>query len=279
LAGELLKKRREELGLGIREISDSLKISSEYLKSIENDEFEKLPVPVYTIGYIRSYAKYLNADAEPVITHFNSHLSTPQPSTIIPISSSRRQLPVYLYVILLLTAGLLTFAVFVSREEHRSTGELAVAVIPTAPEDRFFPEAGVTEPVLQEAGLAGVTERAEKDSVPVASVVSEANIPQQAERGPAPEKEIPEAAAVVMEHSEHRLGITAYENAWLQIVFDNGNIEEVLLRPGISKVWKFNGSAVLKVGNAGGVTLKFDGEELGIPGNPGQVLKLSFPRS
>ena len=45
----------------------------------------------------------------------------------------------------------------------------------------------------------------------------------------------------------------------------------------MSKDWSFAGSAVLKIGNAGGIALKFDGKDLGVPGKPGQVLNLKFP--
>jgi cytoskeletal protein RodZ len=67
VAGEILKKAREESGADINEVSDALKIRPEYLSAIENDSFDQLPVAVYTIGYIRCYAKYLcGVEAEPV---------------------------------------------------------------------------------------------------------------------------------------------------------------------------------------------------------------------
>jgi len=77
----------------------------------------------------------------------------------------------------------------------------------------------------------------------------------------------------------HQVVITASDTVWLQIRFEDGKIEEVLLRSGDSKRWEFDGTAVLKIGNAGGVSLKFDGKDLGIPGNAGQVLNLTFPQS
>ncbi|MDP2157580.1 MAG: helix-turn-helix domain-containing protein, partial [Nitrospirota bacterium] len=67
MAGELLKRRREELGLDLRKTADLLKIKEDYLASIEENLFEKLPVAVYTIGYIRCYATYLHIDPEPII--------------------------------------------------------------------------------------------------------------------------------------------------------------------------------------------------------------------
>jgi cytoskeleton protein RodZ len=274
LAGELFKKKREELGLDLREVADNLKISSQYLSAIEDDSFEKLPAPVYSVGYIRCYAKYLSIDPGPVITHFNSQVSSPEPPpTVIPISSSRKQVPIYLYVILLFTAGLLTFAVYVSRNGQQFYSGIAGKINSPVIKDQTLPETIVAEPGASESSSAGEIAVTEQETAPLMSGgdSSEKRTPLSSSHD---EKQVNETVAEV----EHRLGITASENAWLQIMFENGTIEEVLLRPGISKVWKFSGSALLKVGNAGGVTLRFDGEDLGVPGKPGQILKLNFPQ-
>lgn len=69
----------------------------------------------------------------------------------------------------------------------------------------------------------------------------------------------------------------ASDTVWLQMQYENGKIEEMLLKPGMSKDLDFEGSVVLKLGNAGGIALKFDGKDLGVPGKPGQVLKISLP--
>ncbi|RPI33614.1 MAG: DUF4115 domain-containing protein [Nitrospiraceae bacterium] len=77
----------------------------------------------------------------------------------------------------------------------------------------------------------------------------------------------------------HQVVVTASDAVWLQISFEDGKTEEVLLRSGDSKRWEYDGTAVLKIGNAGGVSLKVDGKDLGIPGQTGQVLNLTFPQS
>jgi cytoskeleton protein RodZ len=89
--------------------------------------------------------------------------------------------------------------------------------------------------------------------------------------------QINETVPAASEKKEHQLGITASDTVWLRIGFENGKPQEVLLRAGTSKSWKFADTAQLKIGNAGGVTLKFDGKDLGVMGKPGQVLDLTFP--
>lgn len=63
MLGEILKEKREELGLDLKEVAHSLRIQYEYLKALERNEFEKLPPDVYTRAYIREYARFLNIDS------------------------------------------------------------------------------------------------------------------------------------------------------------------------------------------------------------------------
>jgi cytoskeletal protein RodZ len=111
LAGEILKKRREDLGRDIKEIADLLKIRTDYLKAIEEDAFEKLPAPVYTNGYIRCYARYLGVDADPVVEYYASKLATPPHSTIIPVAFFRKKnsKTIYAVFVLLIIAAVLLF--------------------------------------------------------------------------------------------------------------------------------------------------------------------------
>ncbi len=251
LAGEIFKKKREELGIDIKEAADILKIGSEYLSAIENDIFERLPVAVYTIGYIRCYAKYLDVDAGPVIADFTAHLSSPKPSTIIPVASSQRKVPGYTYVALAFLAGLLVFVFYVYTSKNR-VSDLSVENIRISGTEK---KPAQTSPLNADA----VSIRTSKDNdIPESGLTVTAQAPE--------------------DKKEHHLVIIASDSVWVQIRYENGKVEEALLRSGESKDWSFSDTAVLKIGNAGGITLKFDGNDLGVPGKPGQVLNLNFPQ-
>lgn len=251
MAGEIFKKKREELGIDIKEASDILKIGSEYLSAIENDVFDRLPVAVYTIGYIRCYAKYLDVDAGPVIANFTSHLSSPKPSTIIPVSSSMRRAPGYIYAVLAFLAGSLFFVGYVYTSKHRAS-DLPVENIRISGTEK--------KPLQTTPPNAGaVTLRTSKDNVVQKGRLTVAGQPPESKR-------------------KHHLIIIASDTVWVQIRYENGKLEEMLLRSGMSKDWSFSDTAVLKIGNAGGLALKFDGKDLGVPGKHGQVLSLNFPQ-
>jgi cytoskeletal protein RodZ len=237
LAGEILKKRREDLGRDIQEIADLLKIKADYLAAIENDAFAKLPAPVYTMGYIRCYAKYLDVDAESIVLHYTKNLSQPEHTTIIPIAFSQKKSPKIYYVVLLLVCA---SALFFFGSRAWTTRNDKTKVLPRNAQVVKTVRSGVSKPPEENRGLA-----------------TEGN------RG--------------LANGEHDLQIAANDTTWMSIKFGNGKTEEILLMPGNSKSWRFSEKALLKIGNAGGIRVSLDGKDLGMPGGRGQVITLSLP--
>ena len=72
----ILKAAREDIGLTLWEVSQNLRIRFSYMQAIEDGRFEDLPGPVYAIGFIRTYALYLNLDADELIRRFKNEQST-----------------------------------------------------------------------------------------------------------------------------------------------------------------------------------------------------------
>ena len=57
--GWVLKVRREELGMSLREISRRTKIGCYHLENIEEGKFSRLPAPVYLRGFVIEFARVL----------------------------------------------------------------------------------------------------------------------------------------------------------------------------------------------------------------------------
>jgi len=259
VAGEFLKKRREELGLDLKQTADLLKIKEDFLVSIEEDCFEKLPVAVYTIGYIRCYATYLKIDPEPIIAMYTGHLTQPKPSTIFPVASSKKKMPFYYYVIPALVLILLILGVVILRQE-RSEPEKKNAALPAQPVQHMQPvQPGQRENPQSSAVQEPVALQPQAAAPVVSSQATGNQKPQTA--------------------GEHSLEITAIDLTWMHIKFSNGKYEEILLRPGMIRTWQFTDKAVLKLGNAGGIRLNIDGRDIGSPGSLGQVMTLVFPEN
>ncbi len=65
--GVTLREAREKAGLSIDDVSEKILISADILKSIENSQSDALPSVAFAQGYIRSYAKILNLQADSII--------------------------------------------------------------------------------------------------------------------------------------------------------------------------------------------------------------------
>jgi len=65
--GQQLRAAREEQGLSIEDVARHLLLSKQLINEIENDDYRKIPAPVYINGYLRSYAQLLKIPASSVL--------------------------------------------------------------------------------------------------------------------------------------------------------------------------------------------------------------------
>ncbi|AET69343.1 hypothetical protein Desor_3896 [Desulfosporosinus orientis DSM 765] len=71
-----LRMARETKGLELKEIEEITKIPSKYLQALEEGDFCVLPGGVYTVGFLRSYARFLDLDAESIVNAFRSGINS-----------------------------------------------------------------------------------------------------------------------------------------------------------------------------------------------------------
>ena len=228
MAGEILKQRREELGLDLREISNTLRIKYAYLKALEDGDIKNLPPEVYVKGYIHEYARVLNIDPDPVISSYMHLIAQPEPAQDKPVGattqSKKRKTGYVLIPALLILAAL--FLIYLQQPSTTKTAESPVRAV---------------EP--------------EKETTPAAE-----SAPQRAMSG-------------------HLLQINAHDTTWLQVMIDKTEPKELLMQPGDAAEWRAEKCFSLKIGNAGGVKLRFDGKDLANLGEAGQVVTINLPES
>ena len=89
--GEKLKNAREQKNLTLREAEKETKIRISYLEALENEEFDKLPGRVYTMGFLRNYADFLGLDASAFVEELKEILPQPDesPTDFEPVYSPR----------------------------------------------------------------------------------------------------------------------------------------------------------------------------------------------
>lgn len=76
---------------------------------------------------------------------------------------------------------------------------------------------------------------------------------------------------------QHKVIITATEECWIHSNADNTDTRQFSLRKGDTFALTFTKSLELKLGNAGGVRIRYNGEDMPAPGQSGQVRTLTFP--
>ncbi|MEN9343230.1 MAG: hypothetical protein RLZZ453_17 [Chlamydiota bacterium] len=65
--GELLRSKRRELNLSLKEIENSTSIRSSYLEAIEEGQIQEYISGVYALGFMKQYAQFLGVDLDPMI--------------------------------------------------------------------------------------------------------------------------------------------------------------------------------------------------------------------
>ena len=110
--GKLLREARKKAELSIADVAGRMHLESRIITAIEQDDYGNLPTATYSRGYLRSYAKLLNLDADHVISLYDS--DAPDPPEIHPevkhpsqISSNDKPVKAFTYLITLSLALLL----------------------------------------------------------------------------------------------------------------------------------------------------------------------------
>jgi len=70
-----LRQAREAKGMELKEVEETIKIRSKYLQALEEEDYCTLPGGVYTIGFLRSYARFLDLDVESLVNTYRMKIT------------------------------------------------------------------------------------------------------------------------------------------------------------------------------------------------------------
>ncbi len=68
--GSTLKDARLSQGRSVRDISDQLRISVDFLTKLESGSFDELPAPAYVMGFLRSYGDCVGLAPDPLVARY-----------------------------------------------------------------------------------------------------------------------------------------------------------------------------------------------------------------
>lgn len=70
--------------------------------------------------------------------------------------------------------------------------------------------------------------------------------------------------------------LQATQRAWIRVTVDGQVVEETTLKPDDTRSWEGEQSVTIRTGNAGGLLLMLNGEDLGLMGAASEVLERTW---
>ncbi len=281
--GAYLKSAREAKKISLDEISRATKIRRAILEAIEGNQEEVLLPEAVVKGFMRTYARHIGLDPKEVMATYAERRRGDEASAHGKhLPDGKRKIPAkYVFAggVCTLIIIMILLLIFYERGPRDGAHEAALATISTGQTTMIPSEdlqaspslPSVEEPMPLQTPPVGAEEAQEIKEVRKVREVPEVSEVETEEEVVAVQEETPPPVR------EHTLVITASERTWIQIQEGSSLPFDVILYAGDSFTRQSSHQLAIVIGNAGGVTVIFDGKELESLGNDGQVVRLTLP--
>lgn len=231
--GKTLKKIRESKLLSIEEASDKTRIPKKIISAIEEDNLSEVSSSAfYAHRFMKAYSQFLGATEEKAVKEYLS-------------GSDKKDTPQ-----LVLKGEKVPGDWFLKYRKY--IGITIIAFFGIYMLGLGFIQVKKLASYVSERHRARVSEKAEAKA-----------------RAPKP-KPKPPAPSTISETDGVRLEILAHSNTWIQVVGDGEILFRGVLRKRAKDVWQAEKKINLELGDAGGVTMKLNGKDIGSPGKRGE---------
>lgn len=293
--GQLLRAARETSGASIDDVAAILRIRSDHLQALEEDDFERLPGSVYAIGFIRTYATHLGLNAAELIDRYKAattlpHLEEPSydPQVQIEATSNAVKIAVVLgavfvvYLMWLIAGGARDDAPQVaqvtSQAEQSETRDGAAPLARPRTAQKPNSTAQQTPPVQTQAPAPVTSDASAPQSSEPASGEAVANndasavLPEADPLASDPKVDV-SAIAEIKPAAERKIEIRANRRTWMRIENTEGKVLfSSIIRDDESFALEALSPYTLATRDAGALEYVVDGEAVGTVGRRGQIL-------
>jgi cytoskeleton protein RodZ len=240
--GEELRRERLIREVSLEEISGATKISVRLLTALEKSDLAKLPAPVFTRGFIRSYSRHLGLDPDEMVNAYLADLAPEKSREATPKKGGLRSRflrgrRAAAGTLVVSVAATLLLLGLIARPQQRSEPGRTSADRPVAPVS--FKNVAVS-PAPLPAVIVPESPAAAEPSAPVSGV------------------------SMLLEFDQ---------DSWTEISADGAPVFSGLLRRGTKRQFVAREGFRLTLGNAGGVRVTVDGRALEPLGSSGQVVR------
>ncbi|MEB1938676.1 RodZ domain-containing protein [Xanthomonas campestris pv. campestris] len=239
--GQQLRDAREAAGLSVDDVAGKLRMPAHVVRSLEQEEWQRLGAPVFVRGQLRSYARLLRVDLDPLLQQTTiapvepvklvSHTHTPRARRILE-STARKAM----YVVI---TGVFAVPVWYATRSHLDgQGPSTVSL-------DSMPDAAKTGTPARTAEPPSSEPREQ----PAPYIASMTPVPRAA-----PAAEAPAAS------SAGTLSLRFSGDSWVQILAPDGSaVEKALIRAGEQRTYSPGQIGRVVLGNASAVEVQQGG--------------------
>ena len=241
--GEILRVEREKKLLSIKDVEAATSIRALYLTAIEETNYSIVPGEVYLKGFIRNYANHLGLDGQQMIDLYRENQLALSTSAADSKLSSKAK------------------TTDDSSPSRRAVPEHKQPL-------RWLPISIVVVCILGAFWL--ITANRDPAQAPIPEGKSAPTVPVQ----PMPQTttetkpSVPAKPVVVVAKFT--------EECWTLVSADGKNLYEGIPKAGETFTWEAQKTIVVKLGNAAGVDIVYNGQPLGKLGQKGEVVIKTF---
>jgi cytoskeletal protein RodZ len=283
--GQLLSEARAAKRATLAEVEAKTRIRQKYVEALESGSFGDLPRGAVARGFLRSYADYLGLDADEVLALYakesgDSGDEVPIADPGKPRYADYRPLEVELLdtrpslgwlrwvVALLIVAALAAVGWwFLGRGGTAGLSSLAFWVEPTS----TATATATPTPWIVTATPSWTPAVTDVVATPTSDLLL---LPTPTVPATTTPTVLPTATPEIV--ARIAMSLTVNQLAWIRVVADDAVVQEGLMEQGETRFWEAARSIVFRTGNAGGVSLVLNGEDLGPLGDIGQVIERTW---
>ncbi|HBM91039.1 MAG TPA: hypothetical protein DD400_04075 [Rhodospirillaceae bacterium] len=258
--GDILRRVREHRGETVQEIATHLCIRARYLTALEGSHYDYLPADAYVIGFLQTYASYLELDGRGAVDQYRREMAgrrrKPQLSMPQPMSEGRTP------TIPLLIGGLLAALVVYGIWYGLSTPDRAVIEAPLPLPSSVNEIPTTEESVLGESSVFIQTATLPKVAE-IDAIIIEADAPKATPEAIMPTEEETTANKTYGVKEKSRVTVEAQQDSWILITDEKGlTVFDQILKSGESYNVPAQKKLRLTTGNAGGLGIILDGKKM-----------------
>ena len=250
--GEILRRERQAQGREMPEIAEDLCITQRYLRAIEEDDIKSLPGTFFYKSFVKQYATLLGLDESELQAGVDALTVTEEP---LPLPGANPKYHPLRQVDPIVADSNRRY--FSDRRVGLSVAALAVVLLGCSGFYTWWNKASHTVQAarLQANGVRVIPVSSTDKPAPTVDVTTETG---------------PDGVNHVV------LNLSATETTWLSITSEGKNIFSGVLEPSQTKTLRASDVAKMKVGNAGGLDVRWNGKLIGPIGPRGQVRVVLF---